>query len=323
MDKLFQKYFSLTPVDITRLNGYDNVNYLVTTGKEKYILKSYKPDPVTMTLLEAEHKVLLSLQKENDGRYPKPIAFTDGCYIKIIENEGEKYIWRLLTFLEGEFLGGVAHTKTMFRSLGKFLAEMDLVLQQLHHPAIEQRVWKWDIQHLYLNEKYIDDIPQNIDKNIVRHFFRQYDKHVVPVLPELRKQIIHNDANEWNVLTQNGVVSGIIDFGDLSYTPLINELAIALTYACFDKTNPLEWAIPVIKAYNQILPLEEKELNILYYLIASRLTQSVCNAAYAGKNMPENEHAFVSEEKAWKMLYLWSEIDPEKARKIFLSTTKK
>ncbi|WP_373397639.1 phosphotransferase [Algoriphagus halophilus] len=42
---------------------------------------------------------------------------------------------------------------------------------------------------------------------------------MTPVLPELRRQIIHGDANEWNVLTENGSVSGIIDFGDVCYSP--------------------------------------------------------------------------------------------------------
>ena len=323
MNRQIHKHFAITPVNIRKLNGYDNINYLVTTKEKEYILKSYKPNPGTMTLLEAENIVLLSLQEGNNDHYPMPIPFTDGNYLKTVEIEGEKYIWRLLSFLEGNFLGGVTHTRIMFRSLGEFLAEMDLKLQRLQHPAIRNRIWKWDIQYLHLSEKYVEDIARDEDRKTVQKVFRQYARHVVPVIPDLRKQIIHNDANEWNVLVKNGIVSGIIDFGDLSFTPLINELAITIAYACFDKDDPLEWATPIIEAYHKIIPLEKKELNILYYLIAARLTQSVCNAALARKEMPENEHAFVSEQKAWRMLYLWSETDPDKAHKRFLNAAKK
>ena len=323
MDRQIYKHFAISPVDVRRLNGYDNVNYLVTTEDEKFILKSYKPDPGTMALLEAESMVLLALQRENNNLYPRPVPFTDGSYLKIVEMEGERVIWRLLSFLEGDFLGSVTHTRPMFRSLGKFLAEMDLKLQNLRHPAIENRVWKWDIQYLQLSEKYIRDITHNENRRTAQNVFRQFAQHVVPVLPDLRKQIIHNDANEWNVLTKNGKVSGIIDFGDLSFTPLINEPAIAIAYACFGKEDPLEWTISILEGYHKIIPLEKKELNILYYLITARLTQSVCNAAFARKEMPENEHAFVSEEKAWQALYLWSEINPDKARRSFLDAAGK
>jgi len=109
MNRQIHKHFAITPVNIKKLNGYDNINYLITTEEDKYILKSYKPDPGTMILLEAENMVLLSLHEENNNHYPKPIPSTDGNYLKIVEIEGEKYIRRLLSFLEGDFLGGVPH----------------------------------------------------------------------------------------------------------------------------------------------------------------------------------------------------------------------
>jgi Ser/Thr protein kinase RdoA (MazF antagonist) len=322
MDELIQEHFAIIPVEIKKLNGYDNANFLITTEHKKYILKAYHPDFETMELLKAENLILLTLQKKSKDIYPSPIPFTDGSYLKIIETDSKKYIWQLLSFLDGEFLGEVIHNKEMFRSLGKFLAETDLRLKTLHHPIIETRRWKWDIQYLYLSEKYIEDIPHISNRQVVRRFFRLFDEHIVPLLPVLRKQIIHNDANEWNVLTKNNRVSGMIDFNDLSYTCLVNEPAIALTYACFDKKDPLEWAIPIIKAYHRVLPLEAIELKVLYYLVAARLSQSVCNAAYARKIIPENEHAFVSEEKAWRMLHIWADIDPADAEKIITEAVK-
>jgi hypothetical protein len=58
------------------------------------------------------------------------------------------------------------------------------------------------------------------------------------------------------------------------------------------------------------LALEDKEIAILYYLIATRLCISVCNSAHSKKENPENEYAFISEKSAWKLLYQWLSINP-------------
>ncbi|NQV15619.1 aminotransferase class III-fold pyridoxal phosphate-dependent enzyme, partial [bacterium] len=149
--------------------------------------------------------------------------------------------------------------------------------------------------------------------------FQQFEENVSPVLHQLRKSIIHNDANEWNVLVNNGKVSGLIDFGDLAYSPLINELAVTIAYACFDKEHPLDWAATILKSYHQIIALEENEIAVLYYLISARLCISVCNAAHSKKKDSDNVYAFVSEKQAWKMLHHWIRINPIGAENCFRS----
>jgi hypothetical protein len=58
------------------------------------------------------------------------------------------------------------------------------------------------------------------------------------------------------------------------------------------------------------LPLEEKEITILYYLIAARLCISVCNSAHSRKENPDNKYALMSEKPAWKLLHHWMTINP-------------
>lgn len=315
MNKLIQKEFNFQVVKIKKLVAYDNTNYLIHTKKEKYIFKIYKHENELLDLITAENEILLSIIDKH--KYPQVIQFKDSSYIKIINIKGEKKICRMLSFLDGVFLGNTKATKKLYQSLGSFLAEMDIKLKTLTNYTIKARQWEWDIQYLDLNKKYIKDISDIRDKNIVKYFFQQFEEIIRPELSNLRKQIIHNDANEWNVLTKNGVVSGIIDFGDIAFSPLINELAVAITYACYDKENPLEWALIIIKSYHAKLPLEENEIKILYYLIASRLVISVCNSAHARKVKPENTYANTSEKPAWKMLYKWLSINPVKAENIF------
>jgi ethanolamine-phosphate phospho-lyase len=317
MNNLIESEFGITEFKIKKLNGYDNVNYLVETTTNKYIFKTYNYSEDTYEMVKAENETLFFLQKHSLDKYPAPIEFNDGSFIKVITIEGQKQICRMLTFLEGQFLGDVEHTESLIQSFGNTLAEIDLKLKTLKNYTIAAKQWEWDIQYLTLNEKYIADIPNAKDRNLVRYFFQQFKENVLPIAPTLRKQVIHNDANDWNILATDGEISGIIDFGDLAHTFLINELAAAIPYICFNKEDPLEWATTLVKSYHTTLPLQEKEVKILYYLIAGRLLISVCNSAHSKLNNPENTYASISEKSAWKLLYHWITINPIDAENRF------
>ncbi|MFD0864147.1 aminotransferase class III-fold pyridoxal phosphate-dependent enzyme [Sungkyunkwania multivorans] len=312
MKTLLQPYFESPITTVKKLDGYANANYKVETDSGNFIFKTYEHSAETLAMVKAQNEVLLFVQ-DLDLETPLPIPVKKDSYIGL-ENFGDHpSIYRKLSFLEGRFLGDVDHSKTLFKSLGVFLARLDKRLLSLRNDTISARQWEWDIQYLPLVKKMVPAIDDAHHRNIVNYFIGQFEQQVVPKQHELRKSIIHNDANEWNVLIKDGKVSGIIDFGDIAHSFLINELAVAITYACYDKEDPLSWAIPIIKGYHKTLPLEENELEVLYYLIAARLCISVCNSAQAKKDDPGNEYISVSEKPAWRMLHRWLRINPKKA----------
>ncbi|WP_109300795.1 aminotransferase class III-fold pyridoxal phosphate-dependent enzyme [Aquimarina sp. AU474] len=319
MNKLIQNLFGLVDFEIKKLVGYDNINYLIKSENNKCIFKTYPYTQELLDLLKAETEILFAINKNDPSKFPIPIEFIDELTIKINTRDHKKSIYRALSFLDGTFIGNVESTKELFQSLGVFLAQMDIYLEKITNYTIQSRCWEWDIQYLLLNKKYINDIVNVKDRNTVLYFFQQFEENVTPVLHKLRKQIIHNDANEWNILVKNNTVSGIIDFGDLAYSPLVNELAVAITYGCYDKEKPLLWACYIIEAYHGVLPLEEIEIQTLYYLIAARLCISVCNSAHSKKINPDNAYASISEKNAWNMLHIWLTINPIEAENKFRS----
>ncbi|MEN8115824.1 MAG: aminotransferase class III-fold pyridoxal phosphate-dependent enzyme [Bacteroidota bacterium] len=317
MKELLVKEYNLTNPVIKKLVGYDIVNYLVEAGSKKYILKVYPNLKEETDIVKAENELLIHLQKNNPGKYPAPVRNKNGELLTLFNEGNTKKVARLLTYVAGEFLGDVEHTTELFNSFGRFLAEIDLLLRDFRNYVIEARTFKWDLQHFLLNEKYVQYISNPSDRKIASYVFQQYKENVLPVLPSLRKQIIHGDANEWNTLTRNNRISGLIDFGDISYSHLVNEPAIALAYALLGKENPVEWAGPFIAEYHKILPLEEKEIDILYWMITARLVTSVCNSAYERVQRPENTYIQISEKPAWELLRKWVTINPVFARNEF------
>jgi len=173
------------------------------------------------------------------------------------------------------------------------------------------------LKHLPELKKRLVAIRDPHIRKQVAYFLMQFEKNVNPEIPDLRKSIVHNDANDWNVLAADNQVSGIIDFGDMVYSPLINELAVAATYILFDKSNPLEWAATLLKAYVSEVPLHENEVDLLYWLIAGRVCLSLIMSAESEGSEDDNSYQLVSRDQSVDLLDKWFQINPTWARTVF------
>jgi 4-aminobutyrate aminotransferase-like enzyme/Ser/Thr protein kinase RdoA (MazF antagonist) len=310
---VLEQYYNLQAITHSSLEGYDSINYKVESKQGTFVLKQQSYSDETLALLEAENAVLARLSSLKDYDFPIPTPSFNNELI-VVDND---QIYRLLSFIEGDFLGDVPHKTELMHSIGSFLGQLDKELEGYHHSAIVGKGTQWDLKSFKSNHQYIKYISNPKERNIVAYFFMQFDEHVYPIQHQLRKSVIYNDANHWNVLTQNGKLSGVIDFGDMCYSWLINEVAIALTYVMMHKADPLAIAAPLIKGYQSVYPLNEQELDILYYLIAARLCTSVCNSAYAKTLKPDSEYITISEKPAWDLLHKWLAINPIKAKDSF------
>lgn len=310
MNTILKEFFDIREFESKKMEGYISQNFRITSNDVKYVFKIYQIEPGDAELLHAENLVLDKLNELDGLNFPYPIANVNGENLTIKSQSGETKGYRLLSFVDGRFFSEIEHTEALFYSLGSFMAKLDKQLLTFRHTAIEARKIVWDLQYLLLNEKLIENITDPKDARIVNYFFLQYKENILPVLNDLRKSTLHNDANDLNLLTHNGQVTGIIDFGDMVYGPLIMELAIAITYAVMGKDDPLKWAVPIVKGYHEVLPLNEEEIDVLYYLVAARLCASVCNSAYHKKLSPESDYITVSERPAWDLLKKWITINP-------------
>ncbi len=307
---LLQKHYGISGAVIKRLGGYENVNFKVTLGDNVYVLKQYTDERGLEERLEAEDEILKKLSELSGYSFPHPQDNVDGDQMTILEKDGEKTIIRLLSYIEGELYSDAENTPDLAKSLGRFLATLDKHLFDHRSLAIEARHLQWDLQYHYLNRPFIKHISDPNDRKVVEYYFLQHEEFVRPNLPGLRKSIIHSDANGDNLIVRDGGVTGIIDFFDMSYSQLINEIAIAIAYAILGKNDPIGLTRHIIGAYNEILPLKETEVDLLYLLIAARLCASVCNSSYFIKQQPENEHIRVNQKQVFAMLHKWISISP-------------
>ena len=310
-DILTERYGIQNPV-VQELEGYASINTRVQAADGKiYVWKQNSDTPLERAFLEAENQVLLRLSGQLPYDFPVPQKDRNGQCLSVTEKpDGSRTLHRLLCFVEGAFFDRVTPTEKLFASLGTFLAQLDRNLLGFRHPGIEARRLQWDLKHLDIPLQYLPHIDDPRRCKWVEYFYLQFNEVVVPKLSSLRWSVIHGDGNAQNLLTTGGRVSGIIDFGDMSYTPLVNEAAIALTYAMMGKADPLTWAGYVLRAYTAELPLEKAEVDLLYHLVAGRLCASVCSSAHAKTVKPDSDYVTLSEKPAWELLERWLTFNP-------------
>jgi len=303
---------------VATLSGYDELNYLLTaTDGRKYIFK-IATDEHGYDFLDAQVKIINHLSRspvrDNFQQYLKN---AEGQELTTIVIDNKNYYLRVLSFLEGTFwVDANNHTDALMISLGSMLGQMDRALQDFKHPAMH-RHYVWDIQTALDARQYLSYIRDHERRRIAAYFLLQFETEVVPFQPLLRTAYIHNDANDYNVIVNGDEVTGLIDFGDMVYSNLANSVAVACTYAMFQQRDVLHAAAGVVKGYHEKYPLTEKEIELLYYLIAGRLCISVTRSAYNASLSSNNEHHFITEKHAWELLYKLIEINPVKANDAF------
>lgn len=317
IEQLAKKYFSLD-VNAKALTGEYEFNFLLTAADgRKFILKAASNEH-SYDFFDAQIKIVQHLQQsEVADKFFKYIPNTSGETITILEKENRKFYLRLLTFLEGEFWCNVKERSDVLHiTLGNFLGKMDKSLENFSHPAMH-RHYVWDISNATDANRKLNCIKDHERRRIAGYFLLQFETEVLPVISSLRHAHTHHDANDTNILVQGDEVVGLIDFSDMVYTALINNLAVACTYAMMNHENPLHAATLVVQGYHAAYLLTEQEIDLLYYLIAARLCISVTQSAWNASIETNNEHHFISEKPAWDLLYKLIRINPIKAQNSF------
>ncbi len=287
---------------------HDQNFYLKTPDGHEFILKiSHSAED--SNILDLQNQALLYLAEHAPTlNLPKVCPTNKGELItKVESNEGTTHLVRLLTYLPGKLLAEVKpHTPEILYSLGQFLGDLDCTLRKFSHP-MANRTLKWDLLRADWISEYTHYITNPDRRVLVENLLVQYQREVSPKLGSLPKSIIHNDANDYNILVGNSAiqqsqVTGLIDFGDMVYTATVCELAIGITYAILAKTDPLTAAATIVAGYNAVFPLSEAELAMLFPLILTRLAVSVTNSAYQQVIDPANQYLQISEQPAWELL---------------------
>ena len=299
-------------------------NFLLRDSRgEQFVLKIANPQE-SLEFLEMQNCMIRFLSGAPvEMSFPRIIISKSQKDIPAFESSGgQPHYVRLLSWIDGVCLASVQpHNRKLLRSLGRALAQMDAALAGFEHPAAH-RSFYWDIRRASVAREYLPLLPDS-KRNLVERFLAGW---VAIDWSRLRSSIIHNDANDYNVLVSpinapdqspDWRVTAILDYGDVVHTATVCELAVALAYVMLDKPDPINAAAQVVSAYHEVYPLTEDEVDSLYALLTARLCCSVCYAAYQAREIPANDYLMISNEPAWALLEKLSAMPQEWPRKMF------
>lgn len=313
--QIAQEFFNVNG-SISRLPGELDFNFKIKTEKDSYLLKISRPD-VDINEIDFQSKMLDWIaERSQDIRSPQLIRNISGQAVsEYRDSNGQIRIVRLLTWMPGRLWSSVnPQNAPLLQSLGQEAGKLTQILQGFGHDYaqrkfdwdVAQSVWTKDYFHLFTGEK----------SKIIQYFHQLFEDRKEQY-QSLRKSVVHNDANDNNVIVSEDLihpkVTAIIDYGDAVHTQSINDLAIAVAYAVMHKPDALEAALNVVKGYHQEFPLEDAELKMLYTLVAMRLIVSVTKSAINKEEEPDNEYLQISEKPAWEVLRKWRNIHPNLA----------
>jgi Ser/Thr protein kinase RdoA (MazF antagonist) len=285
MDKLAYELYGIRG-SAEQLPSERDQNFLITadTG-EKFVLKISNALELR-PFLGAQNWVLKHLsQRISFCQSVKPAL--SGRMLA----EWECQYVRLVTYLPGVPLAEIKpHTPVLLHDLGTKLGQLTRALTDFDHYAVH-RDFHWDLAN---GNRVVNEYAELVTNTELRELVLKcrFEPH-----SDLRKSVIHGDANDYNVLVDpdSMTVSGLIDFGDMVYSYTVGDLAIAIAYAVLDKPDPFAAAVAIIEGYESEFALLDEEREALWPLVRLRLAMSVCLAAYQMRQEPGNQYLGISQ----------------------------
>jgi 4-aminobutyrate aminotransferase-like enzyme len=155
---------------------------------------------------------------------------------------------------------------------GGTAARLGRALRGFAHPRAH-RVMLWDVQHALRTRDFLGDIRDRQARDLVARTLDAFEERATSNWPLLRAQVLHADLTLDNTLTDaGGLVTGIIDFGDMSHTTLVADLASVLESVAAERPvdEMLRAARLVLDGYERQVPLEDLERDTIGIAWAAR-----------------------------------------------------
>lgn len=195
---------------------------------------------------------------------------------------------RLLTWLPGKPLAQLPRSPELAQAIGQALARLDAALRTFEHPAADHHLL-WDIRNTPDLAPLTKALPDDLRPRIA-DFLEHFGTDTATALAQLPRQVIHGDFNPHNLLGDPGqptVLTGILDFGDMTLSHRICDLAVAGSYL-IDPADPPRLLLPLVTAYHRANPLTVQEILHLPDLITARLVTTLTISAWRAARYPAN-----------------------------------
>ena len=214
---------------------------------------------------------------------------------------------RLLRFLPGGTLRESGYlSPTAVAGLGDLAGRVSRALADFSHPGLD-RILQWDLR--YGNDVVAELISHVADpsrRDRLRDAADEAWSRIAPLADNLPQQAIHLDLTDANVVVSRAAdgtarPDGVIDFGDLTHSWAVSELAIAASSVLGHPGTDPTSVLPAIRAFHDIRPLTAMETDVLWPMLVLRTAVLIVSGAQQAALDPDNAYITEQSDGEWRM----------------------
>jgi len=321
-ERLARTLYAIDAAASTLPSERDQNFVLTTAAGDRYVLKIANAAE-DRSMLDAQNAAMAHVA-DRVMFCPRVLPTIAGDAIGV--SPGDRHFVRLVTYLPGMPLAGAlggperaappmnaARSAALMENLGRAVGRLDAALADFDHPATH-RDFHWDLtQAARVISEHLPRIRDDGDRALVARASASARSIVDARRAAFGWSVIHNDANDWNVLIDGDRVTGIIDFGDMVHSWTVADLAVAVAYAVLDDPNPQATAAALVRGYHSEHPLRDEERTAVMPLAMLRLCMSACIAAWQQEQRPDDEYLAISQDPIRRTLPRLAAISPDTA----------
>jgi 4-aminobutyrate aminotransferase-like enzyme/Ser/Thr protein kinase RdoA (MazF antagonist) len=284
-----QNYLLLGPTDDTSIGVLKLANPAISSAE-------VEAQDLAADLVAASHSTL---------RMATTLHAADGSrHVARVSTSSGDLTARVIRHLDGGTLRQFRYlSPTVVARLGTLSAQVGEALREFEHPGLE-RVLQWDLRHadraLAHLLPHIDDADR---RERVRVAGGEAWATVAGRADALPIQAGHFDLTDENVVVSllhgTPIPDGVIDFGDLTRSWGIGELAITISSILHHPGAEPSSVLPAVLAYDRMRSLSEAELEVLWPLVVLRGAVLVTSAGQQIAIDGEATHASNAVEQEW------------------------
>ena len=262
---------------VTSLGSQQDVNFLLREhvsepdcGTPVGVLKIANP-VFSLTELQAQDAAAAFIGAAEDIRTATNLEFAGKDPIAAVDVDGG-LLARVIRYLDGGTLSGEVYlSPAQLVALGDLAGRTTRALADFDHTGVD-RVLQWDLRH---GMRTVELLAEHVEERDLREALESAATRAWAVIDglaaDLPVQVIHGDVTGDNVVCDpHGIPNGLIDFGDLTRSWTVSELAVAVASVLgHDGAAPASTLV-AIEAFHAIRPLGPAEIEALWPLVVLR-----------------------------------------------------
>ncbi|MEV6635931.1 aminotransferase [Actinoplanes sp. NPDC051470] len=292
---------------VTALGSQQDANFRVGGPAGAYVLKIANP-AFTEADAAAQESVAAHLADCEPGLLvPSSRPGLDGRALQMVTVGGRPAVARLMSFLDGGVLSESRYlAPAVVSSLGDLAGRVSRALSTFDG-EVPVRALQWDLRHAAgVVIKLAGHVAVPGGADLVRAAASRAGRVLDPYRESLPVQAIHGDLTDDNVIAAADRAgrrhpAGVIDFGDLTRSWAIAELAVTLSCLLSYDAPDLSVVVPAVRAYDRIRPISDDELAALWPLVVLRAASLVVSGQHQAHIDRENAYATGNLDREWRI----------------------